>query len=100
MAKYSTASPYYNTEIVNNQYLGTYTARPIPAEDDDVLYELGTQYTYRPDLLSYDLYGTAKLWWIFSVRNPEILKDPVFDMIAGTKIYLPKPELVKSKLGV
>jgi len=100
MATYNTTSPYANTQIVNNQYLDLYSARAIPSESDDVLYELGTQYTYRPDLLAYDLYGTEKLWWVFAVRNPEVLKDPVFDMVAGTKIKLPKADRVKTALGI
>ena len=50
--------------------------RPIPAEPDDVLYTIEPQYTYRPDLLAFDMYGDKNLWWVFSQRNIEKLKDP------------------------
>ena len=34
--------------------------RKVPAEDDDIMYEIQPQYVYRPDLLAYDLYQNAK----------------------------------------
>lgn len=99
-ARYDAASPYQNTPIINNEYLDTLQIRPIPAEDDDVQYVIQPQYMYRPDLLAYDLYGTTKLWWVFAQRNLDILKDPVFDMIPGLKIYLPKGNNLSQQLGV
>jgi len=57
------------------------------------------QYTYRPDLLSYDLYGTSKLWWVFAVRNIDTIKDPVFDFVAGTTIRLPQKTTLDTVLG-
>jgi hypothetical protein len=33
------------------------------------------------------------------MRNKEILKDPVYDMTAGTKIYLPKLSVINRVLG-
>ena len=57
MAQYESTSPYNRTTMVQNQYLDILSIRPIPAEADDLLYTVQTQYTYRPDLLAYDLYG-------------------------------------------
>jgi hypothetical protein len=99
-ARYDAASPYLNTPIINNEYLDTLQIRPVPAEDDDVQYVVQPQYMYRPDLLAYDLYGTTKLWWVFAQRNLDILKDPVFDMVPGLKIYLPKGNNLSQQLGV
>lgn len=99
-ASYSNSSPWKNTKFINGQYLGTLSIRPIPAEADDVLYEIEAQYTHRPDLLAYDLYGSAKLWWVFAQRNMDVIKDPVFDLEAGTKIYLPKGPAMKEMLGI
>lgn len=100
MAKYNQSSPWANTNFSSGNYLSTFQIRTIPAEADDVVYELEPQYIYRPDLLSYDIYGTPKLWWVFSQRNLDILQDPVFDFIPGVKIYLPKKDNLLRALGV
>jgi hypothetical protein len=97
-AKYTSASPWYNTSIVNNQ-LGILSIRPVSSEPDDFLYTIESQYTHRPDLLAYDYYKDHKLWWVFIQRNLDVLQDPIFDFIAGTQIYLPKPESLKKVLG-
>jgi len=96
---YKKSSPYYSTTIVNG-YLDTLNFREIPAERNDIVFEITQTYQYRPDLLAYDLYKDVGLWWVFAVRNKSIIKDPVFDFVAGTKIYLPKLSVIKSALGV
>jgi len=100
MARYSSTSPWNKTPINSNGYLDTIKVRPIPAESDDILYEIQPQYTYRPDLLAYDLYDTPKLWWVFAQRNMDIIKDPIFDLKPGTVIYLPKGSKLKRLLGI
>lgn len=100
MANYFKTSPYANTTINSSGELGILKIRPVPADDDDFLYEIEPQYTHRPDLLAFDLYGTSKLWWVFAQRNIDILKDPVFDMKPGVKIFLPKGSELKKTLGI
>jgi|TARA_B100001094_G_C18039445_1_gene724252 hypothetical protein len=100
MASYSNTSPWKNTKIVNRRYLNHFEIRPVPAESDDVLYVIEAQYTHRPDLLAYDLYGTPKLWWVFAQRNMDSIKDPVYDIEAGLEIYLPKGPALKQMLGI
>jgi hypothetical protein len=100
MVNYSTTSPWFLTDIKNESYLDVYENRPIPKDSNDLLFEITPQYTYRPDLLSFDLYGTPKLWWVFAVRNPDVLKDPVFDFTAGTEIFLPKKSTLSSSVGL
>lgn len=99
MTTYSKTSPYFTTEIVNG-YLDTMSFRDIPNERDDILFEVTATYENRPDLLSYDLYGDARLWWVFAMRNKRVLKDPVYDLKAGTKVYLPKLTTIKRVLGI
>jgi hypothetical protein len=96
---YSKTSPYYTT-INNGFYLDLLSLRDIPNQKDDILFEIPQQYTYRPDLLAYDLYNDVDLWWVFAVRNKDVIKDPVFDMIAGQKIYLPKLSTLTAVLGL
>ena len=97
---YSPSSPYYKTPFVSGQYLDVLKIRPIPAEPDDVLYVIQVQYTHRPDLLAYDLYGDHKLWWVFAQRNINTIKDPVYDFEAGVEIFLPKGGNLKRLLGI
>jgi hypothetical protein len=99
MAKYATTSPWFNTGTVQN-YLNILTIRPVAAEADDFLYAIEPQYTHRPDLLSYDLYGTPRLWWVFIQRNLDVLQDPVFDFVPGTQIYIPKRSGLQKVLGL
>lgn len=99
MANYSGHSPWSKTKIVNGQYLDILSIRPVPAEPDDILWTIEPQYTHRPDLLAYDLYGSNSLWWIFAQRNMDVLKDPVYDFVAGTEIFLPKGRNLQSILG-
>ena len=85
MATYTTSSPWHTTKIEGQEYLGILKIRPVPKESDDVLYTIQPQYTHRPDLLAYDVYGDSKLWWVFAQRNMDVVKDPVFDIESGTK---------------
>jgi len=98
-AVYKDTSPWKMTPLTNN-YMGHFKIRPILRESDDILYTIEPQYTYRPDLLAYDLYRDAKLWWVFTQRNMDVLSDPVFDFVPGVKIYLPKIQNVKTSLGL
>jgi hypothetical protein len=99
MSFFSKSSPYYTTAIVNG-YLDIMTFRDIPNEADDILFEVTSTYENRPDLLAYDLYQNERLWWVFSMRNKRVLKDPIYDLVAGTKIYLPKYSTLQRVLGI
>jgi hypothetical protein len=97
---YPATSPYYSTGIVNDQFLDVMVNRQIPLQPSDVYWEITQVYEYRPDLLAYDLYADSRLWWVFASRNPNRLKDPYFDFVAGVGIYLPKADLVRQVLGI
>lgn len=99
MASYNKVSPYRNTKE-NNLYLELLTIRPVPAEKDDYLYTIENQYQHRPDLLAFDLYGNAGLWWIFVQRNMNVIKDPIYDFEPGVQIYCPKKSNVEKYIGV
>ena len=99
MAVYNNTSPWANTSQ-NNFYLELLDIRPVPSEADDLRYVIENQYKNRPDLLAYDLYGNAKLWWVFVQRNMSVLKDPIYDFKPGIAIYLPKKSNLERFLGV
>jgi hypothetical protein len=93
-------SLYSNTPITASGYLDILTPRPVPVSNTDILFEITSEYTYRPDLLAHITYGRKELWWVFAQRNLDILKDPVFDFVAGTKIYLPDATKLQDTLGI
>ena len=96
--EYSPKSTYFNTTTEDN-FLDVRVDRPIPRESDDTFYTITQTYNLRPDLLAFDLYGSGELWWVFAQRNPNTLKDPIFDFTAGKKIFLPKLSVLKNTLG-
>jgi hypothetical protein len=99
MATYGKNSPYYTTARYGN-FLDLLNKRTIPFRKDDTVYVIERAYQYRPDLLAYDLYGDAGLWWVFSVRNPNIITDPIGDFVSGLSIRLPKQQDLITALGL
>lgn len=99
MATYSTNSPWYLTDTTQN-YLDILSIRAVSAEPDDFYYSIEPQYQHRPDLLAFDLYGEAQLWWVFMQRNLDVIQDPIFDFVPGKKIYIPKGSSLKTVLGI
>ena len=99
MTSFFKSSPYSKTPITNG-YLDVLNFIDIPVSSDDVLYQVNSRYEFRPDLLAYDLYGDSRLWWVFAARNKDILKDSIFDLVAGTSIVIPAAETIKKTLGL
>lgn len=92
---YEKKSPYATTEFYG-KYLDVARLPVIPKLPDDVQFIVNKTYQFRPDLLAYDLYGDSKLWWVFALRNPNVIEDPVYDMRAGVPIYIPKKETLNA----
>lgn len=101
MAKvdYKASSPYYNTNQTS-WYLGTYSPRSLLRDGTDIVRILEAKYENRPDLLSYDLYGSPNFWWVFMMINPDTIKDPIYDFKAGMVIYVPTANRLMNDLGV
>ena len=99
MATYSKSSPYFSTQSFG-PFLDILDYRSIPSNQSDVEFNITAVYKYRPDLLAFDLYGDAGLWWVFTSRNPNVLKDPVFDFYPGQIISIPKKETLVAALGI
>jgi len=97
---YQNTSPYFETPVINNQYLGLMIERPIPKLVDDLSMTINETYNLRPDLLAFDLYEDSNLWWVFAMRNPNQLPDPLFDFVTGITIYLPQKSTLQTVLGI
>jgi hypothetical protein len=96
---YTGVSPYFGTPQ-GSWYMGLWDQRKIKPKDNDRLYTLTSRYTNRPDLLAFDLYGMRSLWWVFRVRNPDIIRDPIFDMVAGLQIVIATREDLYKMLSI
>ena len=94
---YGKSSPYSTTQQVNDylDYLNFWNGPFVPAANDDTLMTLDSKYNKRPDLLSFDLYDTPQLWWIFTMRNPDVIRDPIYDFLTGITIYTPSKSSLK-----
>ena len=99
MPSYSQTSPYFNT-AQGIESLSVLNKRLFEFEADDIVYEIDTFYQHRPDLLAHDLYGSAKLWWVFMHRNMDVITDPVWSFTPGTTIRIPKQSVLTKYLGV
>lgn len=98
MAGLKKSSPYFDTPIVLF-YRDFLSFRELEKSDEDDLIVVTDRYVERPDMLSFDLYGTTRYWWVFMIRNMDIIKDPIFDLQAGIEIYVPKRERLERELG-
>lgn len=47
---------------------------------------VGPKYQYRPDLLSYSLYGNSSYWWVITLLNRNQLQDPIRDLKTGMEL--------------
>ena len=99
MATYATTSPYRNTPVWG-PFLDIWKGIVFPSDVSDALYQIDPPYNLRPDLLACDMYQDSNLWWVFAVRNPNTLVDPLFDFVAPTIIYVPSMSVVKATLGL
>ena len=99
MARYAKTSPYSTTEI-GKETLSILDKRLFAFDPDDILYEIDSFYSRRPDLLAHDLYGSSKLWWVFMHRNMDTITDPIFAFAEGVQIRIPKKSTLQEYLGV
>jgi len=95
---YKKSSPYAKTDQAT-WYLGVMKYRSIPRDNSDNFVVVQSKYNNRPDLLSYDLYGTPDYWWTFMILNPDVLKDPHYDFVTGITIYTALPDRLSKLLG-
>jgi hypothetical protein len=75
---------YQNTKVVDF-YLDR-AVLPFAANfnaKDIVLHIVTPRQANRIDLVSYDLYGTSRLWWNIVLLNRDQLKDPIRSLKAG-----------------
>ena len=88
--KFRSDSMYRNTGMLKSGYLDVQS--PVITNVNDYntkTIKLTVKYEHRPDLLAHELYGNAKLWWVFAEFNPDLLNDPIVDFKTGITIKYP-----------
>ncbi len=95
MAQNSKDTSQYLSTPVKNWYLDLWVPRSVPKNEFDKIVKIPPEYDQRPDLMAYKEYGTPKLWWVFAVRNPDLIIDPINDFVSGLEIYIPENILKK-----
>jgi hypothetical protein len=93
-ATYQKSSVYYQTPQNNNR-LGSWVPPSVQPSQSDGVLVVSSRYVRRPDLLSNDLYGTPQLWWVFAMVNPDLIKDPIYDLVDGMVIRYPNKNSIE-----
>ncbi len=70
--------------------------RNFDRRDDDIKLTLSIRYNLRPDLLSFDLYGTPNLAWLILQYNNIV--DINEEFITGKQIVVPSEPRVQSEI--
>jgi len=91
MAEIHGNSSYYKETPIKDFYLDLWEADSyeIPSSVDDKQITIESKYHRRPDLLAYDMFGSQQLWWVFPMRNKDLLIDPINDFTSGLVIWVP-----------
>ena len=99
MAGFHNNDSFLKNAPVNDFYLDINSLPKIPNSISDDIYTIESKYENRPDLLAHDRYGSTNLWWVFALRNPDLLVDPLEDFVAGLNIRIPPRETIDRLIG-
>ena len=81
----------YSKTSMNRKYLNIYEP-PLTTDtlsEETTTYIVQPKFNKRPDLMAFELFGNARLWWVFAHYNRDKLKDPIMDFTSGTEIIAP-----------
>jgi hypothetical protein len=100
MASFHKSTSYLVNTPVKDFYLDLWEADEVDVLPNitDEKYTIESLYNERPDLLAFDKYGNAKLWWVIILRNKDVLFDPIADFRSGVQIWLPSADSVRGKV--
>lgn len=76
--------------------LGWWERKLLPRHASDASFVLEAKYHKRPDLLAYDVYGTAKLMWLVLQYNNIV--DINIEFVEGQTVVLPTKSRVFTEL--
>lgn len=99
MAKFHSQNSFLRNAGTFGEFLDVNNLPEMPESIYDEEYKIKPDVEGRPDILAYKVYGTTALWWVFALRNPDTLIDPIRDFKAGTTIKLPSADAVRRVAG-
>ena len=85
-------SRYLNQNVIyygEQKYItfDTYIRKPYQNDGNEKVMVITKGVEYRPDLVSFDVYGFPDAWWKILEANS---MNDVFDFVAGKTIMIPK----------
>ena len=99
MAKFHGSNSFLRNAGAMDVFLDVNNLPKMPKGLYDEDYKIKADVDGRPDILAYKVYGTTELWWVFALRNPDILVDPLEDFTAGKRIRIPTQETIDRVVG-
>lgn len=87
----ATGKNFYSKTNIKDFYLDLAnlpTARKLAEGQRLEQHVVTSRQQYRPDLLSFDLYGNSSYWWTIVLLNRDTLKDPIRDLKTGTVLRI------------
>jgi hypothetical protein len=99
MALFHSKNSFLKNAGTKGEYLDVNNLPRMPKGIYDEDFVISAEFNNRPDILALKLYGSTSLWWVFALRNPDILIDPIRDFKSGIEIKLPSQESVKAVTG-
>ena len=94
-------SRYRNTDVKSIggvPSLQSWTPIEVPKHSKDKYHIVKSHEESRPDLISYQYYKTAELWWIICVANGIV--HPLRDVVTGMVLRIPYFSTIYSKVLV
>ena len=99
MASFNSKDSFLKRAPTNSWYLDVNDLPKLPKSRADRFYKIEPKFAKRPDLLAHELYGTVRLWWVFALRNPDLIEDPIRDFKSGIQIRLPHKGVLETIIG-
>lgn len=90
-------SPYAKTK--STWYMDQYTPIVIRPASDDKFYVIPSKYHQQPWRVAKFLYGQERLYYVFTLLNMDLIKDPLYDFKAGLTIRVPSNERMMRIIG-
>ena len=99
MASFHSRDSFLRNAGTFEGFLDVNSLPKIPEDAYEIEYKIKDAHAGRPDILATEMYGTPRLWWVFALKNPDIIKDPLNDFKPGVMIKIPSPEIIKNMMG-
>lgn len=80
---------FYSRTQIRGRFLDIWNPIEFGVNTNDQVYVIPTKYRFRPDLAANELYGNPNFWYIFALRNKDVLIDPIYDFVDGLEIFIP-----------